>query len=71
MRSRVADEVREAQREEVMRMSVEERLELAARLRERGLADYMALHGVSREEAIAQIRKQRQIGRRPSRCKSE
>ena len=71
MRSRVAEEVREAQREEMMRMTPEERMALAARLRERGLADYMATHGVSREEAIAQIRRQRQVGRRPSRCMSE
>ena len=71
MRSRVADEVREAQREEVLHMTVEERIALARQLREGGLATFMAAHDVTREEAIARIRKQRQAGRRYSRCMSE
>lgn len=71
MRSRVAEDVRREQREEVMRMTPQERLALGARLRERGLAQYMAAHGLSRDQAIAAIRKQRQAGRRPSRCMSE
>jgi hypothetical protein len=71
MRSQVAEEVRREQREEVMRMTPQERLALAARLRERGLAAFMAAHRLTREEAIARIRAQRQAGRRASRCMSE
>ena len=71
MRSRVADEVRREQAEEVMRMTPAERLALAQRLRERGIADFMQARRVTRAEAIAEIRRQRQIGRRASRCMSE
>ena len=71
MRSRVAEDVRREQREEVMRMTPQERLELSVRLGEEGLADFMAANGLSREEAIARIRKQRQAGRRKSGCMSE
>jgi hypothetical protein len=71
MRSRVADELRREQLEEVMRMTPAERVELAVRLGERGLTDFMTARGVTRDEAIAQIRRQRQTGRRHSRCMSE
>lgn len=71
MRSPVAEDVRREQREEVMRMTPQERLALSARLGEEGLADFMAASGLSREEAISSIRKQRQDGRRKSRCMSE
>ena len=71
MRSRVAEEVRREQREEVRRMTPQERLALGMRLREIGLVRFMAAHHLTREEAIAQIRKQRQAGRRVSRCMSE
>ena len=71
MRSRVAEEVRREQREEVLRMTPQERRVLAKRLRNKGLARYMAAFRVSRDEAIAQIRRQRQNGRRVSRCMTE
>lgn len=71
MRSRVAEEVRQAQLEEVMRMTPEERLALSVRLGEEDLANFIAASGLSREEAIGRIRKQRQAGRRKSGCMSE
>lgn len=71
MRSEVAEEVRRAQREEVLRMTPAERLALAVRLGEEGLADFMSASGLSREEAIVRIRRQRQDGRRKSGCMSE
>ena len=71
MRSRVAEEVRREQREEVLRMTAAERLALARRLGEEDLATFMAASGLSRDEALEHIRKQRQAGRRKSRCMSE
>jgi hypothetical protein len=71
MRSRVAEEVREAQREELMRLTPAERVALARRMREDGLARFMAAFRLTRAEAIARIRQQRQTGRRKSRCMSE
>ena len=71
MRSEVAEEVRRAQREEVLRMTPAERLALGQRLRETGLARFMAANGLTRDEAIAAIRRQRQTGRRKSQCMSE
>ena len=65
MRS-VADEVRAQQRQEVLAMSVEERVELARRLGEEGIALLMSAQGIDREEAIRRIRRTRHIGRRPS-----
>ena len=71
MRSRVAEEVRRAQREDVLRMTPDQRVTLGRELREQGLARFMAAFGLSRHEAIARIRKQRQVGRRASRCTAE
>ena len=68
MRSRVADELRAEQREHVLRMTPQERLALAVRLGEDDLANFMAANGLSREEAVAQLKRQRQAGRRHSRC---
>lgn len=51
-------------------MTPEQRLALAAKLRKRGIADFMAGTGLSREEALRRIREQRQLARpRPSRSK--
>ncbi len=71
MRSRVAEEVRREQREEVLRMTPAERLALSVRLGEEDLANFVAASGLSRDEAIEHIRKQRQAGRRKSRCMGE
>lgn len=70
MRSRVAEEVRAAHEARIRAMIPEERLALAAKLRERGIADFMAGTGLSREEALRRIREQRQLMRpKPSRSK--
>lgn len=51
-------------------MTPEQRRVLAAKLRERGIADFMAATGLSREEALRRIREQRQAVRpAPSRSK--
>jgi hypothetical protein len=38
----------------------------AVRLREEGIASYMATHGLDRRTAIARVRATRRVGRRPS-----
>lgn len=63
MRSRVAEETRAAHEARIRAMTPEQRLALAAKLRERGLADFMAATGLTREEALHRIREQRQAGR--------
>jgi hypothetical protein len=70
MRSRVAEEVRAAHEARIRAMTPEQRLALAAKLRERGIADFMAGQGLSREEALRRLREQRQAVRpKPSRSK--
>ena len=66
MRSRVAEEVREEQRREILAMSAEERIELVHRLSEEGIALLMASENIDRDEAIRRIRKSHARGRRPS-----
>ena len=70
MRSKVADEVRREQMEELLKLTPGDRVEIARRLGEDGLLSYAKTHQVTREEAIRQIRNSRQAGRlHPSRCK--
>ena len=66
MRSEVALAVAQQQRDELAAMTPAERVALALRLSEAGLASYMATHGVGRRTAIARIRATRRLGRRPS-----
>lgn len=66
MRSRVAEEVREAQRREMLALPVEERIELARRLSEEGIALLMASQGIDRDEAIRRIHESHSRGRRRS-----
>jgi hypothetical protein len=66
MRSRVAEEVREQQRREMLALSVEERVELARRLGEEGTAMLMAAEDIDRDEAVARIQRMHARGRRPS-----
>ncbi len=67
----VADELREKTRQEVLAMSPEERLALAFALGEADLESYRSAHGLSREEALRQLQRRRQLGRRTSRCMLE
>jgi hypothetical protein len=49
-------------------MTPAQRVALALRLSDEGLAAYMTTHGVDRRTAIRQIKATHQVGRRPSRC---
>ena len=71
MRSRVADELRAEQTAELMKMTLDERLELALRLGDQAIADYASANGVDEETARAVLTKQRHAGRRRSRCHEE
>lgn len=64
----VADELREAQRQELRRMTVSERLALALRLGDDDLELFAKARNIDRESGSALLRRGRQNGRRPSRC---
>ena len=66
MRSAVAHAVSEEQREQLAAMTPAERVAVAVRLGEEGIASYMATHGLDRQTSIARIRATRRVGRRPS-----
>ena len=66
MRSRSADAIATRRAARLAAMTPHERVTLALRLREQGLADFMSVHGVDRATAIARIKATRRIGRRPS-----
>jgi hypothetical protein len=67
MRS-VADDLRDEQIREMLKLTPGERMRLAARLGEEALQFFMATNGLTREEAIDRIRGQRRAGRTPSAC---
>jgi hypothetical protein len=63
MRSRIADEVSQKRLARLLAMTPEERVALAMRLGEEGVASYMTTHGVDRRTAIARIKASRRAGR--------
>jgi hypothetical protein len=67
MRSKVAREVADARAARIAAMTPAERVALALRLCDEGIAAYMAAHGVDRRTAVARIKATRQAGRRYSR----
>jgi hypothetical protein len=71
MRSKVAEELRQEQMEDVLRLSAGERVALALALGERDLEFYIAFQKVDRRTAIRAIRREHQLGRRYSRCMNE
>ena len=71
MRSQLAERLKQEQRQRFATMTPAERVALAERLGESGLAEYMSAHGVGRIEAVKAIKRTRRIGRRPSRCFDE
>ena len=71
MRSKLAGEMKEEQRGRFARMTPAERVALAGKLGEEGLAEYMTSNRVDRRTAIRAIRQSRRAGRRPSRCLDE
>jgi hypothetical protein len=70
MRS-VADELRERDREAVLKLAPEERIELALRLGDDDLELFCRFQGLERREAIRLLQRRRQAGRRYSRCMTE
>lgn len=70
MRS-VADEVREERRQRESSLAAAERIGLALQLGERDLDLFCRFQGIDRAAAVRQVRKQRQVGRRLSRCMLE
>ncbi|NOT45462.1 MAG: hypothetical protein HOP14_12745 [Acidobacteria bacterium] len=66
MRSRTANETDAERQARVLQMTPAERVALAMRLGEEGLAAYMVMHNVTRATAIAQIKARRRLGRRVS-----
>ena len=71
MRSKVAEELQKEQMEDFARRTPGERVALVRAARERGLRLYMAGQHVDRETAINLIRRERQLGRKHSRCMIE
>jgi hypothetical protein len=67
MRS-VADDVKRAHREEVSRLSAEQRIELALALGDADLEALQHARGIDRATAVRALRRQRQAGRTPSAC---
>jgi hypothetical protein len=70
MRS-VADDLRDETREEMRRLTIQERIELVLRLGERGLEVFRQANGLDREAAVRELQRRRQASRRPSNCISE
>ena len=68
MPSRSAQAGEQARIERLAAMTPGERVDLALRLGEQGLAGYMATHGVDRQTAVARIQATRRLGRRRSAC---
>lgn len=71
MRSKLADQLKQEQRERFARMTPAERVALTERLGEEGLAEYMSANNLDRASAVRAIKRSRRAGRRPSRCLDE
>jgi hypothetical protein len=71
MRSKLADQLKQEQRDRFARMTPAERVALTVRLGEEGLAEYMSANNLDRASAVAAIKRSRRLGRRPSRCLDE
>ena len=71
MRSRVAEELRQEQIDEMRRMTPSERVTLVRSAREDGIRIYMTGQKLDRETALKAIRRERQNGRRHSGCMIE
>ena len=66
MRSKLAEELKREQREEVAALTAAERVALARRLGEEALAMIMAAHHLDRHSAIREMRRSHQMGRKRS-----
>jgi hypothetical protein len=65
-RSRVARAAAEASSHRIARLSPAERIAIAEKLREDGIASYMTAHGVDRALAVKRIKATHRLGRRAS-----
>lgn len=70
MRS-VADDLKKKDREEILKLSVEERLRRAFALGEIALEAFRQAQGVDRETALRLLKRRRQASRRPSKCMND
>ena len=66
MRSKVGREISRSRARRLAAMTPAERIALAQRLGQEGIASYMATHAVDRRTAIARIKATRRLGRRHS-----
>ncbi len=62
----VADDLRRENAARVEAMPIEERFHLVLRLGERDLEAFRAASGLTRDQALRELSRGRQIGRRPS-----
>jgi hypothetical protein len=67
----VADDLRDRTRQDVGKLSRQERIDLAFRLGEADLDLFCRAQGLDRETGIRLLRRRKQAGRRPSRCMTE
>ena len=67
MRSKAAREASQSRARRLAAMTPAERVALAQRLGEEGIAAFMTTHAVDRRIAIARIKSTRRLGRRHSR----
>jgi hypothetical protein len=70
MRSKVAESTREELDREILALTPIERIDLAFALGEEDLVRYASTNGLTHAEALSQIRRERQHGRRYSRSKA-
>ena len=68
MKSRIAEEVRQKRQRLIDAMTPAERLATALTLGRRAIDDYIRNFNVSREQALRDLRRAGQAGRRYSRC---
>jgi hypothetical protein len=67
MRSKLAEQLKQEQRERFAAMTPAERVAMSQRLGDEWLASYMAAHNVDRSSAMNVLRRSHRAGRRPSR----
>ncbi len=67
MRSRVAETLKQEQRDRFSSMTPDQRAALALRLGDEWLADSMSRDNLDRREALEALRRSRRAGRKPSR----
>jgi len=71
MRSKVAEELSDEFRAEMLALSVDERVRLAKNLGKQAVRLYADAEGISLDEARRQLMRNAQLGRRPSKVASE